>query len=162
MALSIPIKPFQVYAAQMLVDEWSYLQPQSNFSFHIFQNQKPYVQLHEKEESLVYDDGLVGKVESILVQGPTCSHFCKELADVVQDFPEEWNEERLLSYLNSQEESKQIYVLRILRNSKKTLFLNRIMQLTQSENLEVSNLAQLILNNWGIPSIYDIPKTQVF
>lgn len=134
--IHFPFPPMQTYCAQMLVE--------NNFLDHS------------------YDDVLVEKVESLVVGGSECNQYCQLLAHEMTSYPDNWNQEQLLEYLNSPEESKQLYVLIILKHSGKVLSLNRVLQLVNSNNKDIRNSAIAVLNNWGIESFHDIPGTEVF
>ena len=156
--LSFPVRLVQVYSADYLIHENVFLNNTKHYFVH-FQNNTNRFQFDNDFE---FNDNLLNKIELVIVQGPKCSQSCFKLAHIVQDFPDEWNLGRLSSQLNSSDNAKQIYALEILRASRRILYFNRVIQLSQSDNLDISNRAIDILNHWGIHSTYDIPTTEAF
>ena len=157
--VSFPVHIIQVYAAEYLIDEKSFLNNNRNYFINI--QGKNYSRF-EVGNDFEYNDNLLDKIESVIVQGKKCSQSCFKLAHIVQNYPSEWNLDRLSFELNSSDNAKQIYALEILRSSRQIVFFNRVLQLSQSENLDISNRALDILNHWGIHSLYDIPTTKEF
>jgi len=149
--LSIPVSSFQTIVAKTLIQKNAFIIKQ-DYTFG-FLNMVTTVR---------FDEPLLFKIEDVVVKGRYCSKLCFQLADVVQGFPQNWNYDKLASDLNSQEESRQIYALEILRAAQSIVFFNRILQLSGSENGDVANLSTQILNQWGISSPRDIPRTETF
>jgi hypothetical protein len=113
-------------------------------------------------ENYRFDDDLVYKIENVVLQGSDCSELCSRMASKLQKTPNEWNLERLSSYLNSESVAKQTYALIVLQGSSQTMFFNRIVQLVRSSNPRVSSLAAFLLKTWGINSLFDLPATPEF
>jgi hypothetical protein len=109
-----------------------------------------------------YDDKLLSKMESIFLQDEICSDSCHQLADLVSNFPKNWNQERLQLYLNSNREVEQIYALEVLDGAIQPLFFNRVIQLSRSDNQEVSALAISLIRKWGDINSFQLPMNSIF
>jgi hypothetical protein len=109
-----------------------------------------------------YDDKLLSKMESIFLQDEYCSDSCHQLADLVSNFPKNWNQERLQLYLNSNREVEQIYALEILDGAIQPLFFKRVLLLARSNNEEVSSLAISLIRKWGDINTFQIPMNSIF
>jgi hypothetical protein len=157
--LSFPVRLIQVYSADYLIHESAFLNNNKHYFIH-FENGN--TSRFQFDNDFEFNDNLLNKIELVVVQGPKCSQSCFKLAHIVQDFPDEWNLERLSSQLNSSDTAKQIYALEILRASRRVIYFSRVLQLSQSDNLDISNRALDILNHWGIRSTDDIPTTEAF
>lgn len=109
-----------------------------------------------------YDDKLLAKMESVFLKNDFCSNSCYQLADLVSNFPKNWNIERLQTYLNSNREVEQIYALEILDGAIQPLFFNRVIQLARSNNQEVSTLAISLIRKWGDINTFQLPMDSIF
>ena len=109
-----------------------------------------------------YDDKLLEKMEKVFLHDDPCSEGCHQLADLVSNFPKNWNQERLQIYLNSSREVEQIYALEVLDGAIQPLFFNRVIQLARSDSQEVSSLAISLIRKWGDINSFQLPMNSVF
>ena len=109
-----------------------------------------------------FDDTLLKKMEFIFLKPNYCSSNCHQLAELLSNFPKNWNLERLQSYLNSNRETEQIYALEVLDGSIEPLFFNRIIQLAKSNDNEVSSLALSLIRKWGESNSFQLPLNSIY
>lgn len=109
-----------------------------------------------------YDDNLLEKMETVILKEQECSETCHDLAALVSKFPKNWNQQRLLAYLNSNVIAKQAYALEVLSGSPQPLFVNRVIQLARMGDSEVSAMAISLLRRWGNLDIFQLPINPVF
>jgi hypothetical protein len=153
--LSIPVEFIQRYSANQLVMQNAFVENHA-YRYSFIENRNFFTIDRDPE----LNEPLLKKIESVLVKGEKCDHNCLQLARIVQNYPDYWSQENLSDLLNSSEHGKQIYALEVILYSDRIVFFNRIFQLSQSDNMDVSNRALVILNHWGIHSFHDLPTTE--
>ncbi|WP_158996516.1 hypothetical protein [Pigmentibacter ruber] len=161
LALSIPIHNLQVNLAENLLESKAFLG--SNYLVDWSQGSNDSFSMNSKV--LIpskYDDKLLEKIERVFFAEGECTKNCHQLADLVANFPKNWNQERLLSYLNSENEVEQIYALEVIDGSIDPIFPNIILRLAQSSNHEVSELAMNLIRKWGDRSNIQFSPNTIF
>ncbi|APJ02838.1 hypothetical protein [Silvanigrella aquatica] len=146
-SLFIPIHQLQIKASQSLIENRAFLG--KNLVVDWNEGADPNSAPVKVLVPSIYNDKLLTKIESIVLSESTCSVTCNQLADLVSNFPKNWNQERLEKYLNSNNEVEQTYALEILDGALQPLFYKRVIQLVKSQNSEVSALAISLLRKWG-------------
>lgn len=160
-SLSIPIHNIQINIAENLLENKAFIGKNFVVDWSLNGNDMTNAPLKVFIPSK-YDDKLLEKMESVFFKDNNCSFNCHKLADLVSNFPKNWNQDRLFLYLNSNREVEQIYALEILDGAIQPLFFNRIVALARSENQEVSSLAIALIRKWGDINTYQIPQNSIF
>ncbi|WGL58770.1 hypothetical protein QEJ31_09555 [Pigmentibacter sp. JX0631] len=161
LALNLPIHNLQINLAENLLENKAFLG--SNYLIDWSQGGNDSFSMNSKV--LIpskYDDKLLEKIELIFFAEGECTKNCHQLADLVANFPKNWNQERLLSYLNSENAVQQIYALEVIEGSIDPIFPHIILRLTHSSNQEVSELAMNLISKWGERNIIQFSPNTVF
>ncbi len=160
-SLRVPIHSLQLMVADALLDNKAFLS--KNFVVDWSLNNNDGMSGYSK--ILIpakYDDVLLEKIETIYLQEKVCTESCYKLANLVSNFPQNWNLERLEQYLNSNNTAQQIYALQILDGALSPLFYNRVLQLTKSENDEVAMLAINLARKWEVFDVTTNPLNSIY
>ncbi len=161
LSLNIPIHSLQLTLAENLLENKAFIG--SNYFVDWSPNNNDLFSPNFK--ILVpskYDDKLLEKMEKVFLKENICTKNCHDLADLVANFPKNWNQDRLLTYLTSENEVEQIYALEVLDGAFEPLFPHRVMQLVHSPNQEVSSLAINLVKKWGDTNLFQLPAGSIF
>lgn len=160
-ALNIPIHSLQLTLAENLLENKAFI-GNNYFVDWASGSSDPFSLSFKVLVPSKYDDNLLEKMEKVFFKNNECARNCQYLADLVSNFPKNWNQDRLLSYLNSEQEAEQIYALKVLDGAFEPIFPYRIMQLTHSPDQQVSDLALHLIKKWGNTSIFQLAPNSVF
>ncbi|WP_397600096.1 hypothetical protein [Silvanigrella sp.] len=160
-SLNIPIYSLQLNVAENLLEEKAFIGKNFVVDWSLGGNDLSNSPLKVFIPTK-YDDKLLEKMETIFLKEDNCSLNCHKLADLVSNFPKNWNQDRIQQYINSNRESEQIYALEILDGAIQPLFFNRVVFLARSGNEEVSTLAISLIRKWGDINTFQIPQNSIF